>query len=107
MKENIIECYPNGEVKHKIKFYDNGRIWRKQYYDQNGEDHREDYLPDFYSWDPNGYTALITYYIHGGPHNINNPSCISFDNGKIMDKRYSINDNDNNKLQWLNQIKNI
>jgi hypothetical protein len=107
MKADICEYHPNGELKHKIQFYANGRKYRDQYYDENGNENREDYLPDYHSWGPNGYTSLITYYIHGRQHNINNPSCISFDNGKIESKYYYINDNwMRNKLNWLGQIKN-
>jgi hypothetical protein len=110
MKEDICEYYPNKQLKHKIGFHDNGCIWHEQYYDQNGEYHRNNcYLPDYQQWYDNGYLYRLTFYIHGDQHNICNPADIWYnENGKIDAKNYYICDNDcDNKLTWLNLIKNI
>jgi antitoxin component YwqK of YwqJK toxin-antitoxin module len=109
MKESIIEYYPNGELKHKIEYHPNGCKSYEQYYDLNGLFHRDDGLPDYQLWYENGSLFRTSYYTHGGPHNINNPTGIWFyKNGKINFKQYDIKGYpQSNKLNWNNCIKNI
>jgi hypothetical protein len=101
------EYYPNGIIKHDIKFYLNGNKNYEYFYNENGNTHRINKPAVQYCHD-NGRKSYETYNINGKWHNICNPARIGYSHsGKIRGKRYSINDNDNNKLQWLNQIKNI
>lgn len=108
MKAEIIEYYPNGSKKYIVDHYSNQLKKFEQYYDQRGQYHRDGGLPDYQKWDKNGITEHKTYYIHGGRHNINNPSDINFiTNGKIWNKSYWLNNCHYFKLNWQNVIKNI
>jgi len=107
MKENKIEYYPNGRIKHKIAFHDNGRKYHESFRDENGNIHRIN-KPAYQSWYDNGIKGYDAYYINGRFHNIGNPSRIwYFQNAKICWKNYYINENCDNKLTWMNIIKNI
>ena len=108
MKVDIIEKFPNGNKKHKIRYYPNGNKWYEQFYDLQGCEHREHNLPDYQEWYENGILYHKTYTIHGKRYNINNPSNIKFnDNGKVWFKYYYLNDYYYSKLTWMNCIKNI
>jgi antitoxin component YwqK of YwqJK toxin-antitoxin module len=108
MKEDICEYYPNGELKHKIEYHPNGCKSCERYYDQDGKDHRDSYLPDYQTWYENGIPFIISFFVHGLEHNLNNPSWFEFSvNYKIVNKDYAINDINYSKLKWTNQIKNI
>ena len=108
MKEEIIEYYPNGGIKHIINFYPNGNKYFEQFFDERGRSHREQGLPSYQSWYENGMQHFKTYYVHGYSYNIHNPASINFDrNGKIWGKDYALNNNNYSKLNWQNVIKNI
>ena len=108
MKEDLIEYYPNGSIKHRINFYPNGNKWYEQFYDKRGNCHRKQGLPDYQKWYENGITSYKTYYVHGKRYNINNPCIISFfKNGRILYKSYDLNNHKYSKLGWQNKIKNI
>ena len=107
MKEDIIEYYPNGSIKHKITYHPNGNKSYDQFYNLQGNYHREQGLPDYQSWYENGILYHKTYYVYGKRHNINNPCVIEFGkNGKIQFKKYRIKGINYNKLDWMNCIKN-
>jgi antitoxin component YwqK of YwqJK toxin-antitoxin module len=109
MKKDILEYYPNKQLKHKILFHPNGCKCSEHYFDQNGKDHRDNCLPDYQSWYENGYLYRMTFCAHGKYHNIHNPADIWYnENGKIEDKFYYINDTHfRNKLNWKNKIKQL
>jgi antitoxin component YwqK of YwqJK toxin-antitoxin module len=107
MKDTKIEYHPNGRIKHEIKFHFNERKSYESFYDENGKLHRIN-APAVQYWNANGSKEYVAYFINGCWHNICNPTRIGYTEvRKIQGKRYSINDNDNNKLNWMNQIKNI
>ena len=100
MKKDIIDYYPNGEIRRKISFYDNGNKFFEQYFGLG--------LPTYQQWYDNGMIRIKTYYIHGKRYNINNPSYLCFfNNGRIMFKSYWLNNYNYSKLNWMNFIKNI
>lgn len=109
MKELKIEYHPNGCIKHKIGFYDNGYKINEFWYDENEILHRIN-APACQYWYKNKKTFFLVYYAHGKRYNINNPSSIYFkdnENGKILNKYYSLNNNNYSKLIWMKNIKNI
>jgi hypothetical protein len=110
MKKDILERYPNGNLKHQINYYASGNIYCEYFYNQNEEYHRDNNLPAVQEWYPNVKLNYKGYYNNNCLHNIYNPSCVHM-NGirKIIGKSYYLNDNyySNNKLNWQNCIKEI
>jgi antitoxin component YwqK of YwqJK toxin-antitoxin module len=107
MKVDIKEYYPNGELKHKIEFHPNNREYRECFYNEKGTLHRIN-APAKQYWYDNGFKRYESYFIKGSYHNICNPSRIwYFEFSKIRWKYYHINDNGDNKLNWMNCIKKI
>lgn len=91
-----------------ITYFINGNIDSIQYYDKKRKWHRDDNLPDFKAWYPDGFLYRQTYYIHGILENNNNPAVIVFTNtGNIDFKEYAIAGKILTKLNWRNQIKNV
>jgi antitoxin component YwqK of YwqJK toxin-antitoxin module len=108
MKKDILEYYPNKQLKHEIVFRDNGGKFSEQYYDQNGKFHREDCLPAYQVWHISGIISQQSYYNDGKHHNINNPSELYFNQkGKIIFKFYDLHGVNFFKLKWMNKIKKI
>jgi antitoxin component YwqK of YwqJK toxin-antitoxin module len=108
MKEDKIEYYHNGKLKHKIGFYDNDGKRYECFRDENGRYHNIN-APSYQEWYDNGRKRYESYHIKNQRHNISNPTDIYFhENGKIEDKFYHINGGYYfNKLNWNNKIKNI
>jgi hypothetical protein len=107
MKENILEYHRNKRIKHIVVFHDNDRKEHEYFYNEKEILHRIN-KPAIQSWYGSGCKSYESYYKNGKWHNISNPSRIEYTyDGKINWKSYYINGDGNNKLNWMNLIKNI
>jgi len=109
MKEDILEYYPNKQLKHKIEYHHNGCKKYERFFDENGNLHRIN-KPAIQEWYDNGIKSYESYRINRKSHNIYNPARIWYSQfgGKIWEKIYYINGNYyRNKLNWLKLIKKI
>jgi hypothetical protein len=108
MKADLREYHPNGFIKRSITFYSNDEKYCERFYDEKGKLHNIN-APALQYWYDNGFKGHEAYIVNDTHNNINNPAVIaSIYVGKITWKSYYINDNNfDNKLTWLNKIKNI